>query len=395
MSSRRGRVAVAAVLLGLGASSCGEATPAPEVLAQEAVVPLTGLAPAESASFSQGRSEFMEAETAAQGLGPLFNGSSCAGCHNSQGVGGPGVLTVARAACRAPDGGMVEPPGGSLVFLFTTRPDVANASLPAHCTTLARRRTTSVLGLGLIESIPDEAILAASVEPKPPGVGGRVAMVVDPITGALRVGRLGWKAQHASLDSFAADAYRNEMGVTNEVFPTENAPGGRMDLLAAMDPTPDPEARVGVVGLLADFMRFSSPPGSSSPNADTAAGEALFRKVGCDSCHRPAYQTQAVMVRGVPSAALSNRDVFLYSDLLLHDVGTGDQIAQGAAAGAEFKTPALWGMARNVGLMHDGRAATVREAIEAHGKEATQVVSAFMALTEAERIQLVSFVEGL
>jgi CxxC motif-containing protein (DUF1111 family) len=213
----------------------------------------------------------------------------------------------------------------------------------------------------------------------------------------MRVGRFGWKAQHASLDSFAADAYRNEMGITNEVFPTENAPGGREDLLAAMDPTPDPEARVGVVGSLADFMRFTSPP-SPSPSAATpaaAAGQALFASIGCTSCHRPAYRTLAASFRGTPSVALSNREVILYSDLLLHDVGTGDEIKQGSAAGSEFRTPPLWGLSRNVGLMHDGRAASVVDAIEAHKAEAEVVIDAFKALSQAQQSELVAFVSSL
>jgi CxxC motif-containing protein (DUF1111 family) len=369
---------------------CEDATPAPEVHGATAAAAMAGISPEESAQFIFGRTEFLEAETPAAGIGPLFNGNSCAGCHNSGGVGGPGVLTVARAACRSPDGSLADPPGGSLVFLFSTRPDLANASVPANCNTLARRRTTNILGLGLIEAIPDEAIVAASLEPKPAGVLGRVAMVMDMKSKVMRVGRFGWKAQHASLDVFAADAYRNEMGITNELFPTENAPGGNVNLLKLMDPTPDPEAKLGVVAALASFMRFSTAPVSVPQTPEMAAGAALFASVGCASCHRPSYQTGSAM-----GPSLANHSVGLYSDLLLHDVGTGDSIVQGAATGAEFRTPPLWGLSRNVGLMHDGRAGGVADAIADHAGEALGVKAAYMALSDAERSALLSFVSGL
>jgi CxxC motif-containing protein (DUF1111 family) len=378
-------VALAATLL----AACEEPTPPPETRGTPDDE-LAGLSADEAARFERGRREFLEAETPAQGLGPLFNGTSCAGCHNGGGVGGPGVLTVARATCLASDGTRQDPPGGNLVFLFTTRADLGVPTLPPACDTLVRRRTTNTLGLGLIEAIPDEAIMEAAREPRPAGVGGRAAMVTDARTGAARVGRFGWKAQHATLDSMAADAYRNEMGITNEIFPTENAPGGRADLLALMDSTPDPEARVGVVGLLADFMRFSRPAQAAAATEDTAAGETTFTTVGCASCHRPTYETGGVG-EGV-SPALAGRTIALYSDLLLHDVGTGDTVAQGAALGTELRTPPLWGLSRNVGLLHDGRTASIDQAIRAHGGEAAGVTAAYVALTEAERAQLIAFV---
>jgi CxxC motif-containing protein (DUF1111 family) len=371
------------------ASSCEEATPAPDVhttLGEE----LPGLPADESARFGRGRKEFMEAETPAEGLGPLFNGTSCAGCHNSGTVGGPGVLAVARAACRTADGTLVDPPGGGLVFLFSTRSDLASATLPSNCDTLARRRTTNVLGLGLIEAIPDEAILAAARD-EAASVGGRAALVPDLATGGMRVGHFGWKAQQATLDMFAGDAYRNEMGITNELFPTENAPGGRADLLALMDTTPDPEARRGVVGELADFMRFSKPPEAQAPTARTSAGEALFASVGCGSCHRPVYRTADTGV----SPSLAGRDVALYSDLLLHDVGTGDLIAQGAAKGTELRTPPLWGLSKNVGLLHDGRTGSVDQAIRAHAGQASTVEAAYASLSETQRADVVAFIESL
>lgn len=383
-------VALVAALASAPLAGCEDATPAPEVHGATAALAMEGLSADETAQFIFGRSEFLETESAAAGIGPLFNGTSCAGCHASQGVGGPGVVTVARAACKGPDGSLSDPPGGSLIFLFSTRPEVASANVPPHCQTIARRRTTNVLGLGLIEAIPDEAIMAAAQEPKPAGVLGRAAMVPDAKSKVMRVGRFGWKSQHATLDVFAADAYRNEMGITNDIFPTENAPGGNVEMLNLMDPTPDPEARLGVVPALASFMRFSTAPVSAPLTPEMAAGAALFTSVGCASCHRPSYQTGSQV-----SPALANQTVRLYSDLLLHDVGTGDSIVQGAATGAEFRTPPLWGLSRNVGLMHDGRAGGVADAIADHAGEASGVKAAYLALSDAERQQLILFVSGL
>src|SRR6185295_3212540 len=169
----------------------------------------------------------------------------------------------------------------------------------------------------LIEAIPDDAIAAAAAEQaSSEGPHGAVAWVTDVASGMRRVGRFGWKAQHATLDAFAADAYRNEMGITNELFPMENAPNGDAAALAAMDWVPDPEARVGVVGELADFMRFLAPAAPrAGETADHAAGAVVFAAIGCAVCHRPSYTTAADA-----GAGRAGVTVALYSDLLLHDV---------------------------------------------------------------------------
>jgi len=349
---------------------------------------LDGLDPVSRARFLAGLEEFSEQETVPEGLGPLFNAVSCAHCHGLGGPGGGGISTVLRAGCMTPDG-FTAPPGGTLIFAFSIRPDIAAATIPPGCDVMTRRRTTPLFGAGLIEAIPDDAIAAAAAEQASgEGPHGTVAWVTDVTSGTRRVGRFGWKAQHATLDSFAGDAYRNEMGITNELFPTENAPNGDAAALAEMDWVPDPEARVGVIGELADFMRFLAAP--QARPGDHAAGAALFAATGCAVCHRPSFTTAADA--GAGRAAVT---VALYSDLLLHDVDTGDGIPQGAAGASQLRTPPLWGVSAASTLLHDGRTSSLDAAIVAHGGEARTARQRYLALAPAQRSSLLDFLRSL
>ena len=349
---------------------------------------LDGLDSVSRARFLAGLKEFSEHETAPEGLGPLFNGGSCADCHSLGGPGGGGIATVVRAGCMSPEG-FTAPPGGTLIFAFSIRPDIAAAAIPAGCDVMTRRRTTSLFGAGLIEAIPDDAITAAAAEQASgEGPHGTVAWVTDVASGTRRVGRFGWKAQHATLDSFAGDAYRNEMGITNELFPTENAPNGDAAALAEMDWVPDPEARVGVVGELADFMRFLAAPQARS--GDHAAGKALFSATGCAVCHRPSFTTAADAGTGRAEVTVA-----LYSDLLLHDIDTGDGIPQGAAGASQLRTPPLWGVGAASTLLHDGRTSSLDAAIVAHGGEARTAQQRYLALAPDQRTSLLDFLRSL
>jgi CxxC motif-containing protein (DUF1111 family) len=350
------------------------------------VAPLDGLDSSELARFQTGAREFGEVETVSEGLGPFFNGSSCGHCHVEGGLGGGGVMRVTRVMCRGPEGELDAPPSGSLLHVFSTRPDVAAPAIPSECDgLLAERRTTGVLGAGLIEAIADEQILAEEVAQQG-RVDGRAAIVTDLATSRERVGRFGWKSQHATLDSFAADAYRNELGITNELIRDEVVPEGDPARLQLMDPLPDPEAPVGAVAELADFMRFSAP---LLPNAAGGEGLAVFRSAGCADCHRESYRTAD------GTSALAGREVFLYSDLLLHDVGTGDGIPQGAALAWELRTPPLWGLGRASFFLHDGSAASIDAAVLAHAGQASAARTAYAELSDTDRAELLAFLEGL
>jgi CxxC motif-containing protein (DUF1111 family) len=369
------------------AACVSDADPASSVQAEPAR-PLDGLDASHRSRFLAGLEEFSEQDTVQEGLGPLFNGSSCGHCHNQGGVGGGGTATVLRVGCITDDG-FRAPAGGTLIFAFSIRPDIASATIPPDCEVTTRRRTTPLFGAGLIEAIPDESIVAVAAEQAASADGphGMVAWVTDIASAARRVGRFGWKAQHATLDAFAAEAYRNEIGITNELFPDDNAPNGDLELLAAMDWVPDPEATVGVIGQLADFMRFLAAPEIGA--GDHAAGAALFAATGCAVCHRPSFTT--ALDAGHGRAGLT---VLLYSDLLLHDVGTGDGIPQGAAGARQLRTPPLWGLRTASTFLHDGRTSSLEAAIIAHAGEARDAQTRYLALDAGQRASLLAFLRS-
>jgi CxxC motif-containing protein (DUF1111 family) len=228
------------------------------------------------------------------------------------------------------------------------------------------------------------------------GISGRAAVVTDRGTGERRVGRFGWKAQHATLLAFGADAYRNEMGITNDLFPSELAVGIDEARMRLCDPIPDPEdvadprTRRRGIDNFASFMRFLAPVPRGDVDAVTAEGETLFTSAGCGGCHVPVLPTG-------PNAnpLLHRQRVPLYSDLLLHDVGTGDGIQQGDAAPGEIRTPALWGVRFRRPLLHDGSAATVDEAVRRHRGEADSARLSYERLGDAQRAALRRFLLSL
>lgn len=359
--------------------------------------PLPGLAPSQVTAFFAGRAEFTETESPETGLGPIFNGRSCLSCHGNPAPGGSSTLKVTRFGRIT--NGVFDPlaeKGGSLLQEFAIDPAVREV-VPPEANVVAQRQTTPIFGAGLIEAIADETIVAGAARDKPDGVRGRAAIIVDIATGAHRVGRFGWKAQHATLLSFSADAYLNEMGITNRFFPKENAPNGNAALLAAFDHVADPEDAVdpatgrSTIDALADFMRFLAPPPRATITPSARAGEAQFMQLGCNACHTPVMTTAK---NAIP--ALSEKPVNLYSDLLLHDMGAlNDRIAQAAAGMNEMKTPPLWGLRISAPYLHDGRAGTLDQAIRFHDGEGRRARDRYNALPPEQRQQLVDFLNTL
>jgi CxxC motif-containing protein (DUF1111 family) len=249
-----------------------------------------------------------------------------------------------------------------------------------------------------VEAIPDEAILALAdpEDANGDGISGRASIVRDAATGDRRVGRFGWKAQHATLLAFGADAYRNEMGITNDLFREEMGVGITPEQYQRCDPFPDPEdledraTRRRGIDNFASFMKFLAPPLRGDVDSQVRSGEAFFRSAGCASCHTP------TMVTG-PSRELAfdRVPVPLFSDLLLHDIGTGDEIPQAAALPEEIRTPALWGLRFRRPLLHDGSAATIEAAILRHDREAQRSRAAFESLPAASKSMLLSFLRSL
>jgi CxxC motif-containing protein (DUF1111 family) len=362
--------------------------------------PLPGLTPREFSEFRLGLDDFVEVETAEEGLGPAFNGTSCAVCHNVPAIGGSGILLETRAGYRNPDGSFrgLNEAGDTLVHLFSTPTHGCQPQIPDDVTVIARRAPIPLFGAGLVEAIPDDTLLALEdpFDRDRDGVSGRAALVVDVATGDRRVGRFGWKAQHATLLTFGADAYVNEMGISNDLFPREAIHGISSEQMTRCDPLPEPEdtrerstGRRGIDNF-ESFMRLLAPIERSHSDDVTRDGERIFAAIGCTSCHVPSLVTDASA-----NPLFHRRAVPLFSDLLLHDVGTGDGIKQGPAEPEEIRTPALWGLRLRRPLLHDGSAATIPDAIERHRNEAELARRGYASLPPAERERLLAFLRSL
>ena len=359
--------------------------------------PLPGLTPEQTTAFMTGLNAFVALENGASGLGPIFNNRSCVSCHGQPAVGGGSGIRVTRFG-QTSNGVFndLETLGGSLLQQNAIDP-LAREIVPAQATTVALRQSTPVFGLGLIEAIPDETILANAEEQQSLGLNGVPSLVTDVVSGNTRVGRFGWKAQLATVLAFSGDAYLNEMGITNRLFPQENAPNGNAALLAQFDRVRDPEDRVdplsgkGVIDVAADFMRYLGPPPVVQFTPSALQGRTLFEQTGCAGCHKPQMMTGPNSVQ-----ALSFKEVNLYSDLLLHDMGgLGDGIVQGTAGAREMKTAPLWGLRASAPYLHDGRALSVDQAIQAHDGEALASRNRYRALNATQRQQLLDFLNSI
>jgi len=393
MSQPVGRLVLAVVVVGAGLA------PAAQRLVEPGD-PLPGVTAEEFEAFRLGLEDFLEVEDAEDGLGPAYNARSCAECHNVPAIGGVAPVTTVRAGRRLADGTFedVDPARGSLFQLFSIPAHACQSVIPRQANVIARRAPLPLFGAGLVEAIPDDAILALE-DPHDvdgDGISGRAAWVIDRVTGDARVGRFGWKAQVATLLEFGADAYRNEMGITNELFPQELTFGLTEAQLRLCDPIVDPEdvpepgtGRRGIDNFEM-FMKFLAPLPRRSVTVAVAAGEALFDAVGCAACHVP-----TLMTGPHDNPLFDRRPVSLYSDLLLHDVGTGDGIRQGPGRPEEIRTPALWGLRFRRPLLHDGSAATIADAVIAHRGEATAVVERLARLSPTAMADLAAFLESL
>jgi CxxC motif-containing protein (DUF1111 family) len=362
--------------------------------------PLPGISSLALEEFRLGLDDFLEVETAEEGLGPAFNGTSCAVCHNVPVVGGAGTIGEIRAAGRDANGRPVplSPDGETLFQLFSTPLHGCQVQLPPEAVIIARRIPIPLFGAGLVEAIADETILAGADpdDANGDGVSGRASIVRDVATGVQRVGRFGWKAQHATLLVFSADAYRNEMGITNDLFRVELGVGLTPEQYRRCDPFPDPEDTIDPatrrrgIDNFTSFMQLLAPIGRATGSTASQEGEAQFAAIGCTSCHTPQFVT-------APSRdpVFDRKPVPLFSDLLLHDIGTGDQIPQASASPDEIRTPALWGLRFRRPLLHDGRAATVEDAVLHHGGEALRARQRFEVLAPAARAALLEFLRTL
>ncbi|MCU1235935.1 MAG: Thiol oxidoreductase-like protein [Candidatus Solibacter sp.] len=402
--------------------------------------PLSNLTSGESTAFSSGKLTFQEVDSvtgklsAGSGLGPRFNMDSCSGCHAFPAIGGssppanPQIAVATRAGARntvpsflslsgpvrevrfvktptgAADGGVHD------LFTITGRSDAVgcNVAQPNFAAEVAAnnavfRIPTPLFGSGLIEAIDDATIMdnkAANATQKAAlGIAGHENRNGN--DGSLT--RFGWKAQNKSLFIFAGEAYNVEQGVTNDVFPNER------DSTAGCLFNPTPEDHIDVNGGtrfrptttpsdiidFVFFMRFLAPPARGPSTSSSGNGEDLFTSTGCALCHTPSLKTS-----GSVTAALSNKDANLFSDLLVHNMGSGlaDGISQGFAAGNEFRTAPLWGLGQRLFFLHDGRTSDLTVVVAAHaspGSEANGVIAKFNALTAQQKQDLLQFLRSL
>jgi CxxC motif-containing protein (DUF1111 family) len=215
----------------------------------------------------------------------------------------------------------------------------------------------------------------------------------------MRVGRFGWKSQHATLLAFSGEALQAEMGITNRLFPHENAPNGDFKRLAECDQVADPEDRpdpssgLSNMERIANFMRLLGPPARGPITRDVIEGERLFDEAGCERCHTPFYFTGPN-----PIAALHEKQVNAFSDFLLHDVGFegADNIVQGNAKGNEIRTTPLWGLRDRSPHLRDGTAVTIEQSIRlGHFGEATGSRERFEQLSRADQDKMIAFLNSL
>jgi CxxC motif-containing protein (DUF1111 family) len=370
--------------------------------------PMEGLSNGELGEFQRGQTQFRRGFTIAEGLGPVFNNVSCASCHSGDGRGVPGNILVRFS--RGTD--LITAEGGPQLQERAI-PGAVAEQLPAGVD-VSRRLPPPVFGSGLIEAIPDSAILAWE-DPNDAdgnGISGRANWVTpagyvpasEPGGGAgPHLGRFGRKAQTSSLLQQAVEAYHQDIGITTPYRPTDNVNPQAAGGAGGPDRADDPELGGTEANETVDYLRMLAPPSPGEWTDARRRGQTLFASIQCAGCHRPSMHTPPRTGMDDPFPALGGRDVNLYSDLLLHDLGDAlaDGRPDGDADGREWRTAPLWGLgiarqflSGQLFLLHDGRAHSVAEAIQLHGGEAAAARDAFNALTPAERADLLDFVES-
>lgn len=437
---------IALVSFILFASGCSTSPHAPNLPSQLLQAP-TGFdnvsnGVADQPTHEADQVKFQQVETIPDGLGPLFNGESCNECHQSPVTGGVSQVTELRVGHKGKDGKFQNPEipinhGSEIIkgrSLVNSRAICPNAAFPTtdikehvpDSETIRTFRTSlSILGDGFVEAVDDTTLIGIS-QRQCKQTGGKICGLVlyVPVLespGVTRVGRFGWKNQHASLLSFAGDAYLNEVGITNPLVPDE--------VTKLCNTVAEPNDKPGADGLsdidrFTRFMRATKAPARDPQQAGAPAakrGEALFEKIGCASCHVPTLTTAApgTPVNGgkfIIPEALGNKMFHPYGDFLLHDVGTGDGIViameehyskhvyqtqwknlslDAQRTANRMRTAPLWGVRMEPMLMHDGASVTFRDAILRHRGEASDVTKRFEELAQKDQEAITEFLKSL
>jgi len=457
-------VAVATGVYTLAQTRTAPVDPGVRAGSEGAGSPLKGLTADETAFFQDGLARFANVEVVTRGtnngLGPRFNSNQCLSCHSQPAAGGssparnplfdvaslngakntvPWFITQSgpvrearfkRSSSGASDGevhnnfvitGRTDAPGCNIA-----QPDFLPAGNPLSGqggnSNIIFRIPTPLFGAGLIEAIPDSAILAnmrSNTSLKSPlGISGHpnahLSGNVNRSANDGTITRFGWKAQNKSLLMFAGEAYNVEMGVTNQLFPQERdetpgclfnaTPEDTLNFTTTSATTGNSNtAVISDIEAFANFVRMLAPPTPAPATPSTENGRATFARIGCAHCHTPSLTTGTMIASGSsthPSAALSNQTANLFSDLLVHHMGEGlaDGITQGGAGPDEFRTTPLWGVGQRVFFLHDGRTNNLVNVIRAHrsrGSEANKVIERFNKLSTQEQQEIIDFLRSL
>ncbi len=404
----------------------------------------------ERRTFAVGNSFFRQnwvtapASTEARdGLGPVFNALSCSSCHFLDGRAKPpdssedperGLLFRLSVPGKGPHGGpspdptyggqlqdravLLVPPEGSMIVRYGEMPgkfddgepyslrapayDIGGLTFgPLHPEVrLSPRIAPAIVGMGLLEAIPEADILAMA-DPEDAdgdGISGKANMVWDVRQGKPVLGRFGWKANQPTVEQQTAGAFLGDIGITSSLFPEENCQPTQVECRETPNGgAPEiPDERLEQVVFYVQTLAVPAMRNVDDPQVKR--GAEVFTKAGCQSCHTPSYTTGEH-----PVQAVANQPIFPYTDLLLHDMGEG--LADGAgdfdATGREWRTPPLWGIGLvetvngHTMFLHDGRARNLTEAILWHGGEAAKSRDAFRGLSKEERSALIKFLESL
>ncbi|MCA8953791.1 MAG: hypothetical protein KDE27_30040 [Planctomycetes bacterium] len=402
---------------GAGTAPTSPTAPSPNEAPQSVQLgdPLPGLTDDQRLAFERGRALFTKRFTPSEGLGPLYNASSCASCHSTPTIGGgsrlyrnfyvavvdPGIGPAFQFNLTGLPSVVVPAFGQPLQALFTFQGARALMSHPFYPVVSGQRNSIPIFGVGLFEFVSNQTIMnnADPDDADADGISGRFN------NDGAGMGRFGLKAQSNNIEFFTRAPLFNQMGITSNPF---LGAAGTVSLAPGMAPqgtgtpnspttdadgVPDPEISHDDLGDLIAFSRFLAPPEPLPFDESALRGEQIFAQLGCAKCHMPT----------LPS---SRGPVHAYTDLLLHDMGPA--LAEGinfgspqASAtsplsnGAEWRTQPLWGVSKFAPYLHDGRAPTLDAAIRAHGGEASASAEDYAVLTPIEREDLLSFLRHL
>ena len=410
--------AVAVAVLTCGGCKVAEGPPEDEIFD----VPLEGLTPAQTDVHIAGDEQFGKTFTPQEGLGPIFNATSCDACHPGEAKGHPTFRLIRFGRYENGSFSTMSDVGGPQLQ-DRSIPGYPPEEVPDEATGVAKLSPPVVTGLGFVDAVDDSTLLelADPNDEDGDGISGRVQFIdaTDSIGSIVEIseiageggpdrferhdgkfiGRFGWKARAVNLRHQTVFAYAEDMGLTTRFNP-EDLQNVQDVGPASQDEVPDPEIATSTVSNVVFYLKTLRPPQRrNADDPEVRAGEQIFADIGCTECHHPEMQTGDSKI-----PQLSNTTFHPYSDFLLHDMGPelDDGYTEGRAESSEWRTPPLWGLGLaddfqggTPHLLHDGRARSIPEAIEFHGGEASGARDAFRNLSSTKRSQLLAFLESL